>query len=137
MKYVIYLTGYGNQTPDKFFERIEYAGDSCLILDVRARRRSWARSYTGPTTELVCNQRGHRYLWLHELGSASYNGGEVELVNEPVGMMALECQVRRAEIPVVLMCAELRSTDCHRLVVARRFAERLQHAGDELEIRFL
>lgn len=138
MEYTIYPIGYGNQIATDFFERLEIAGESCLVLDVRARRKSWCWSYTGTAMEMVCKKRGHDYLWMYELGAAGRrNGGEVRLVNEPVGMMALECQVRKAEVPVVLMCAELRSADCHRLEVARRFGERLAQAGDRLEIRFL
>ena len=135
--YTLFLIGYGNQVPDEFLDRLGMAGSNgCLVLDVRARRRSWAWSYTGPQTELVINKFGHDYIWLYELGNTG-NGRKVQLVNEPWGMLALEALLRKSKQPVVLMCAERLSRNCHRRVVAERLAERLAEAGDQLEIRTL
>lgn len=138
-KFTLYLIGYGNQVPERFFERLEGSlptqnGDSCLLIDVRRNRRSWAWSYSGPQVEFVVKKRGHQYIWLHELGNVG-NASHVGLINEPAGLMALEQQIRHSKRPVVLLCAELRSRDCHRSVVARKLAERLESDGDELEIR--
>lgn len=134
-QYKLYLIGYGNQIPDDFFDRLEIAGESCLVLDVRARRRSWCWSYSSPQVEYVIKKRGHHYIWLYELG-AERNGknGDVKLLNEAVGLMALDQQIRRSRLPVVLLCAERNSNECHRSVVARRLAVRLERAGDALTI---
>lgn len=139
-QFTLYLIGYGNQIPEAFFGRLEGSlpsanGDSCLIIDVRQCRRSWAWSYSGPQVEYVIKKRGHHYIWLHELGLDRSNAHRVQLVNEPAGMMALEQQVRHSKRPVVLLCAELLSARCHRLGVARKLAERLELDGDQLEIR--
>jgi uncharacterized protein (DUF488 family) len=139
MRYTIYLIGYGNQVPDDFFDRLEVAGERCMVLDIRAKRKSWCWSYTGPQVEYVVKERGHNYIWLYELGAVGRNGGndDVKLFNEPSGMMVLERQVRESRQPVVLLCAELRSSECHRSVVARRLASRLERVGDQLEVRML
>lgn len=134
MRYKIYLAGYGNQLPARLMERIEAgAGEHCLVLDVRARRMSWCRAYTGPGTERVFKAGGHDYIWLHELGSLYHKSG-VRLVNEPAGMMALEAQIKKSQVPVVLLCAELLSKDCHRRVIAEKLAGRLAGQGHELEV---
>jgi uncharacterized protein (DUF488 family) len=76
---------------------------------------------------------GHDYIWLHELGNI-YRQSGIRLVNEPAGMMALEAQIKKSLVPVVLLCAELLSTNCHRRVVAEMLAGRLAGQGHELEI---
>ena len=134
-RYTIFLIGYGNQVPEDFLARLEMASSECLVLDVRARRTSWAWSYTGPQVEFLFKKHGHDYIWLSELGNCG--NGKVQLVNEPMGMMALENLVRRSRLPVVLLCAERLSQSCHRRVVADKLAERLARAGDQLEIRTL
>lgn len=134
MIYQLYLIGYGNQVPDDFFARLEEHQNGFLVIDVRARRRSWAYSYSAPQVEYLFTKRGHHYLWFGELGAAGGNGRRVELVNEQVGLWGLETQIRRSSRPVVLLCAERLSRDCHRSVVADRLAERLAKAGDVLEV---
>ena len=138
-QFTLYLIGYGNQIPEAFFDRLEGSlpsinGDSCLIIDVRRRRRSWAWSYSGPQIEYIVKKQGHHYIWLHELGNEG-NANRIRLANEPAGMMALEQQVRHSKRPVVLLCAELLSANSHRSLVARKLAERLEADGDRLEIR--
>jgi uncharacterized protein (DUF488 family) len=131
--YTIYLIGYGNQEPAAFLDRLEYL-DRALVLDIRARRNSWCWDYRGDRLGDLLKRDGHQYLWIPDLGSVGYNG-EMKLLNEPVGMMALEAQVDRSELPIVLLCAELRSSECHRAEVARRLADRLARRGICLEIR--
>jgi uncharacterized protein (DUF488 family) len=130
--YTIYLIGYGNQRPAAFLDRLDYL-DRALVLDIRARRKSWCWDYCGDRIGDLLKHQGHQYLWIPELGSVGYNGG-TKLLNEPVGMMALEAQVDRSELPIVLLCAELRSSECHRAEVARRLADRLARRGIRLEI---
>lgn len=136
--FTVFLIGYGNQVPEDFLERLESTGsDGCLVLDIRARRQSWAWSYTAPQVEFVIKKVGHDYIWLHELGNAGNGHKELRLINEQWGMLALEALVRKSSRPVVLMCAERLSQNCHRRGVANKLAERLGRAGDQLEIRFL
>lgn len=135
MIFTIFLIGYGNNTPAAFFERLESWGDSFLVLDVRLTRRSWAWSYSGPQIEFVCKKRGHDYIWLPDLGNMNRNG-EVHLVNEQVGMWALERLLRKDyRLPIVLLCAERLGSRCHRTVVAEKLRDRLTAKGDLLEIR--
>lgn len=134
MIYTIYLAGYGNQVPDQLFERLETVADSLLVIDVRAIRKSWARAYTGSVVEDVVKKRGHDYIWLRQLGNANRNS-QVQLIDEVVGMWALEQQIRRSALPIVLLCAERLSTRCHRSVVAEMLRARLEADGDHLEVR--
>jgi uncharacterized protein (DUF488 family) len=132
--FTLYLIGYGNQIPDQLFERLEQVVDTALIVDIRARRQSWAWSWSGPQVEFIVKKRGHDYIWLHQLGNLNRNG-QVRLANEAVGMMALESQIRTSSLPIVLLCAERLGTDCHRSVVADKLRDRLKAVGDCLEVR--
>lgn len=130
MLFTLYLIGYGNEPPVEFFDRLEFAGQEVIVIDVRSRRRSWAWSYSAPQVEYLFKKQGHDYLWLPELGGDGDNG-----VGQMFGMMALETQIRKRRLPVVLLCAERLSTNCHRAQVAERLRKRLELAGDHLEIR--
>jgi len=130
MLFTLYLIGYGNQTPEDFLERLEFAGEQVLVLDVRARRRSWAWSYSGLQVEMLFKKAGHDYIWLPALG-----GNGQEDTAYLFGMQCVETQVRNERLPVVLMCAERLSTDCHRAELARQLQERFESAGDQLEVR--
>lgn len=134
MEFYVYLIGYGNNVPKDFFDRLELAGEQVLVVDVRARRRSWAWSYSAPQVETVFRKRGHDYMWLRGLATIRDNGQVLDTV-EIFGLQALEVQVRRQGLPVVLMCGERLSQDCHRSAVAQKLRERLEAAGDHLEIR--
>jgi uncharacterized protein (DUF488 family) len=137
MLFTLYLIGYGNQISEQLFERLEKFGDTFLIIDVRARRRSWAWEYCAPQIEYVMKKRGHEYMWLPQLGNANGRDGQVRLVDESFGMMALETQVRKQDKPVVLLCAERLSTVCHRSVIAAKLRERFEAVGDYLDVRSL
>ena len=130
MLFTLYLIGYGNESPEPFLDRLELAGERVLVLDVRARRRSWAWSYSGPQVEFLFKKAGHDYIWLPGLGG----NGHVDS-GYLFGMQCLELKVREDSVPVVLMCAERLSRDCHRAQLAEALRERLQSAGDELDIR--
>lgn len=135
--FTVYLIGYGNQMPEDLCDRFPtaFAGEGCLVLDVRARRRSWAWSYSGPQCEFVFKKLGHDYIWLPQLG-ATRNGDPVHLIDEEFGLLALESLVRKhTDQPVLLLCAERLSDKCHRRLVAEKLAERLARVGDQLEVR--
>jgi uncharacterized protein (DUF488 family) len=131
MLFTLYLIGYGNETPEPFLERLEMAGEQVMVVDVRSRRRSWAWSYSGPQVEMLFKKAGHDYIWLPGLGG----NGQVEDIAYLFDMQAAEVQIRNGRLPVVLMCAERLSTDCHRAELARQLQERFESAGDQLEIR--
>jgi len=131
MLYTLYLIGYGNETPEPFLERLELAGEQVMVVDVRSRRQSWAWSYTGPQVEMTFKNAGHDYIWLPGLGG----NGQVEGTDYLFGMQAVEVQIRKETLPVVLMCAERLSTVCHRAGLARRLQQRFESAGDELVVR--
>lgn len=131
MQFTLYLIGYGNQTPEPFLERLELAGEQVMVLDVRSRRRSWAWSYCAPQVEMLFKKAGHDYMWLPELGG----NGHAEDIGYFFGLQAIEAQIRKESLPVVLMCAERLSTDCHRAELAQRVQARFESAGDQLEIR--
>lgn len=137
--FTLYLIGYGNEVPEDFLARLEEGspnGATWLVVDVRARRRSWAWSYSASHIDGVFHQRGHVYIWMIELGNEG-NRHEVKLVNERVGLWALERQLRHSRRPVVLLCAERLSSRCHRSTIAEMLAERLEAKGDRLEVRTL
>lgn len=136
--FTLYLIGYGNQLPREFLARLESAPspNGFLVVDIRARPVSWARAYTAPRVEYLFKGRGHDYIWMHELGNRG-DSKDVQLLNEQVGLWALERLLRNAKGAVVLMCAERLSRDCHRRAVAARLAERLAKSGDTLEVRTL
>lgn len=137
--FTLYLIGYGNQVPEEFFTRLEERspnGSTWLVVDVRARRRSWAWSYSAGHIDNLFQQRGHVYIWMIELGNEG-NRHEVRLVNEQVGLWALEMQLRRSRRPVILLCAERLSSRCHRSAIAGMMARRLEAKGDRLEVRRL
>lgn len=131
MRFTLYLIGYGNEAPEPFLERLAFAGEQVMVLDVRARRRSWAWSYCGPQVEMLFKNAGHDYIWLPGLGG----NGQVEDTGYLFGMQCLEAQVRGSRLPVVLLCAERLSTACHRAGLAQRLQQKFASTGDLLEIR--
>lgn len=131
MLFTLYLIGYGNEAPAQLFERLEMAGQEVMVIDVRSRRKSWAWAYSAPQVEYLFKKEGHDYLWLPGLGGDGSDNG----ISRAFGMMALETQIRKLRLPVVLLCAERLSTTCHRTRVAESLRERLERTGDHLEIR--
>jgi len=132
--FCLFLIGYGNEVPNDFFDRLELAGERVLVIDVRARRHSWAWSYSAPQIEIVFKKRGHDYMWLSGLSTIKDNGQGLSTV-ECFALQALEVQLRRQSLPVALMCAERLSTECHRAAIAEKLRQRLETMGDHLEIR--
>lgn len=129
-QYELWLIGYGNQMPEKLFQRLEDFHARWLVIDVRASRRSWCRLY-GPGLEWATKQRGHDYIWLPQL--SRNEKGRFEDIE--FGLKALEAKVRTSRLPVVLLCSERLSHDCHRLAIARLLSARFRSRADDLEVR--
>ena len=115
----LFLAGYGNDSPDRFFARIASCGAD-LAVDIRLRPRGRLPDYSG--SRFLCRLGTSVGEAVHEprLGNRRYRNGGVDVSD--VGIAWLAEQLRRGRLPL-LVCACLESLRCHRQYIAGRIAE--------------
>lgn len=112
--------GYGNRKNyDAFLDYIDEFDVSCVI-DVRLSPRAWSRKWYGDALDKLCTSRNIRYLSKRSLGNLSGCSDWI-----PPEMAEAEKALSEvAEIlesgNVLLLCAELDCSRCHRSEVAAK-----------------
>ena len=110
--------GYGNRKDHNIF--IEYLRkfDITHVIDVRSSPRAWSRKWYGDAIAKVCTSENVHYFSKLALGNTS--GKSNWIPPEKAGAEKALCEV--SELlnvgNILLLCAELDSSKCHRVGVA-------------------
>lgn len=118
--HTILTFGYGNRKNyDAFLDYIDEFDVSCVI-DVRLSPRAWSRKWYGDALEKLCSSRSICYLSKISLGNLS---GCSDWIPPEIG----EAEKALSEVAkilesgnVLLLCAEMDCSRCHRSEVASR-----------------
>ncbi|MCY7332894.1 MAG: DUF488 domain-containing protein [Pseudanabaena sp. CAN_BIN31] len=115
--------GYGNRKDyDSFLECLKTFNVTCVI-DVRISPRAWTRKWYGDAIQKLCASHDILYISKTALGNVSGKSNWIP----PDAAQADESLLEVAEIleskNILLLCAEMDCSKCHRLEVAKKLQE--------------
>lgn len=125
---MILTFGYGNRKNyDAFLDYLKAFNVSCVI-DVRLSPRAWSRKWYGDTLEKLCASKNVQYIAKSALGNLSgchhWVPPELEEAEQTLSEVAKILETNN----ILLLCAEMDSSKCHRVEVASKLQD-LTHAS--------
>jgi uncharacterized protein (DUF488 family) len=119
-KKLILTFGYGNRKDyDSFLDYLKEFNVTCVI-DVRLNPRAWSRRWYGDALEKLCTSRNIQYVSKSSLGNLSGCNHWVPPENKEAEKTLSEVAEILATGNVLLLCAEMDSSRCHRVEVASK-----------------
>ncbi len=123
IKTYILTFGYGNRKNyDEFLNYLELFHVNCVV-DVRLSPRAWSRKWYGEEIEKICNSRNVKYISKISLGNISGNNNWIPPDSEEATKALKEISEIAQSKTTLLLCAEMRSSQCHRVDVADQLHE--------------
>ncbi|MGD1938272.1 MAG: DUF488 family protein [Cyanophyceae cyanobacterium] len=119
----IYTFGYGNRRDYESLAFYLERYDIALIVDVRLRPRAWSRLWYGDSIMKFCRSYSTRYVSVPALGNTSGKSNWIppDAVRADAALDKVAAISRKRN--VLLLCAELKSSRCHRVAVAERVSK--------------
>ncbi|HEY9827609.1 MAG TPA: DUF488 domain-containing protein [Stenomitos sp.] len=118
-KYILTF-GYGNRKNyEEFFEYLELFDVTCVV-DVRKNPRAWTRKWYGDQIEKACISKDVSYLSKSALGNTSGNRHWIPPDDLQASQALNEITNLVTSGTVMLLCAEMDPSRCHRTEVADR-----------------
>lgn len=115
--------GYGNRKDyDAFLDYLEEFNVTCVI-DVRLSPRAWSRKWYGDAIEKLCISKNIRYMSKTSLGNISGCSHWIPPAQEAAEQTLSEVAEILETGSVLLLCAEMDSSRCHRVEVACKLQE--------------
>jgi uncharacterized protein (DUF488 family) len=115
--------GYGNRKDyDAFLDYLEEFNVTCVI-DVRLSPRAWSRKWYGDAVEKLCISKNIRYVSRMSLGNVSGCSHWIPPAQEEAEQTLSEVAEILETGNVLLLCAEIDSSRCHRVEVACKLQE--------------
>jgi uncharacterized protein (DUF488 family) len=115
--------GYGNRKSyDVLSEYIKQFEIFCIV-DVRLSPRAWTRKWYGDAIEKFCASTKIQYISRSSLGNTSGNRRWTPPVLEEANQTLKEISVLLKQGNILLMCAEMDPSQCHRVEVAEKLRE--------------
>jgi uncharacterized protein (DUF488 family) len=115
--------GYGNRKDyDSFINYLDEFHVACVV-DVRLNPRAWSRKWYGEAIEKLCASKNICYLSKASLGNTSGCSHWIPLEKKEADQTLLEISKILNSGNILLLCAELDSSKCHRSEVASRLGE--------------
>ncbi len=131
-KYILTF-GYGNRRDySEFLEYLENFDVKCVI-DVRKSPRAWSRRWYGDKIENLCHSRNIQYISKVALGNTSGTQKWVSPTPEKVNVDLREIAEIARQGNILLLCAELDPSRCHRVEVANCLNELVSAKVEHLE----
>jgi uncharacterized protein (DUF488 family) len=119
-KRLILTFGYGNRKDyDAFLDYLKEFNVT-YVIDVRLRPRAWSRKWYGDTLEKLCASRNIQYISKASLGNLSGSNHWIPPQNEEAEQTLSEVAEILETGNVLLLCAEIDSSRCHRVAVASK-----------------
>ncbi len=127
-KKLILTFGYGNRKDyDGFLNYLQEFNVTCVI-DVRLSPRAWSRKWYGDALEKLCASRNIQYISKVALGNLSGCNHWVPPENKAAEQTLSEVAAILTTGNILLLCAEMDSSKCHRVEVASKLQD-LTHAS--------
>lgn len=131
----LYTIGYEAKTQPEFLVQLKAAGVA-LVIDVRAIAASRRPGFSKTSLAAALRDAGIDYLHLRALGTpkagrdAARRGRTVlmreiyaeQLATPEAELALIQAEAAARDRPAALLCFELHAGDCHRAVIAERFA---------------
>lgn len=115
--------GYGNRKDHaSFLDYLEKFDVSCVV-DVRLNPRAWSRKWYGDAIEKLCVSKNVRYVSKSSLGNVSGCKDWVPPEQEEADQTLHEVAEFLESGNVLLLCAEMDSSRCHRVAVAEKLQQ--------------
>ena len=115
--------GYGNRKDyDLFLDYLEKF-NIAYVIDVRLSPRAWSRKWYGDAIEKLCISRDICYVSKKSLGNISGNSHWIPPSQEEADKTLSEVANMLETGCVLLLCAEMDPSRCHRVDIASRLQE--------------
>jgi len=115
---LILTFGYGNRSSyDDFFSYLDKFKVVCVI-DVRLKPHAWSRKWYGEQIKQACNAKNIKYVSRPSLGNTSGESNWIPPNDQEAHETLLEISKIAKTGTILLLCAELNSSHCHRSHVA-------------------
>ncbi len=122
-KKLILTFGYGNRKDyDAFLDYLQEFNVTCVI-DVRLSPRAWSRKWYGDALEKLCASRNIQYISKASLGNLSGCNHWVPPENTAAEKTLSEVAEILNAGNILLLCAEMDSSKCHRVEVASKLQD--------------
>ena len=119
----IFTFGYGNRKDyDVFLKYVDEFKIDCIV-DIRLSPKAWTRKWYGDAIEKLCNSNHIEYLAKASLGNTSGRSNWIPPEQAAADQTLAELVDILDTKNVLLLCAELDSSRCHRVDVANKLQE--------------
>lgn len=114
----LYTFGYGNRPNYDVLKKYLTEHQIRYLVDVRLRPAGWSRIWHRDNLDKFCQNLGIDYISDQNLGNTSGKANWIppDLALAKASLLAIEARLKQG--PVMLMCAELDYTRCHRTDIA-------------------
>ncbi len=120
-KYILTF-GYGNRKNyDVFLDYLQSFNVMCVV-DVRSSPRAWSRKWYREQIQSFCLSQSIKYLSKTALGNTSGKANWIPPNQEEAEAALIETAELGKIGNILLLCAEMDSSRCHRVDVANRLA---------------
>ncbi|MEM1366676.1 MAG: DUF488 domain-containing protein [Cyanobacteria bacterium P01_H01_bin.15] len=120
---IILTFGYGNRKDYEAFLDYLKEFDVTCVIDVRLSPRAWSRKWYRDALEKLCASRNIQYISKVSLGNLSGCNHWVPPENKEAEQALSEVAEILETGNILLLCAEMDSSRCHRVEVASRLQD--------------
>jgi uncharacterized protein (DUF488 family) len=115
--------GYGNRKSyDDFLKYLELFNVN-VVIDIRTSPRAWTRRWYGSEIEKLCQFNDIKYISRSALGNTSGNNNWIPPSESEAKLALSEISLLAQSQTILLLCAELNPSKCHRVMVAQKLHE--------------
>ena len=133
-KNVYILTfGYGNRKNYDIFLNYLISFHVRCVVDVRKSPRAWSRKWYGTEIEKLCTQQNIKYISKVCLGNISGKNNWISPSKEEAYSTLVEISKIAESETILLLCAEMDSSRCHRVDVAHELQKLVDNPVKHLE----
>lgn len=122
-KKLILTFGYGNRKDYSAFLNYLQEFKVACVIDVRLSPRAWSRKWYGDAIEKLCASRNIQYISKASLGNLSGCNHWIPPENSEAEQTLSEVAEILETGNVLLLCAEMDSSRCHRVEVASKLKD--------------
>ncbi len=115
--------GYGNRKSYDDLLRYLELFDVKFVIDVRLNARAWTRRWYGQEIQKFCESVNVKYIAKNSLGNTSGKSNWVPPDREEANKTLIEISEIAQSQTTLLLCAEMRPAQCHRVDVAEQLHE--------------
>lgn len=112
--------GYGNRKDYSVFLDYLELFKITYVIDVRISPRAWSRKWYGDKVAQVCASKGVKYISKAALGNTSGNNNWIPQDWDEANKALLDLSKIAKSENILLLCAEIDSSRCHRVDVAHQ-----------------